>query len=70
MAAFMNPPWDAEISLAVEPTGPAAALFQWSPTNQPHNNEPSQVRFSKEWRPLTSFDAEKVEPASDTMRVH
>jgi hypothetical protein len=44
MATFMNPPWDAEMSLTVEPVGPASARFQWEASSQPHNNERDQVR--------------------------
>jgi hypothetical protein len=44
MGAFMNPPWDAEMSLFVHPVGPTSATFHWESHNQPHNNEPQQVR--------------------------
>jgi hypothetical protein len=45
MAAFMNPPWDAEMSLTVQPLQRSgAARFQWTAPSQPHNNEPSEVR--------------------------
>jgi hypothetical protein len=44
MATFMNPPWDAEMSLSVHPIGPASARFQWAAPSQPHNNEPTEVR--------------------------
>ena len=44
MATFMNPPWDAEISLSVHPVGASSARFQWMSQNQPYNNEPNQVR--------------------------
>jgi len=39
LAAFTNPPWDADMSLSVLPVGPASARFQWSAPSQPHNNE-------------------------------
>ena len=44
MATFMNPPLDTEISLSVYPVGPSSARYQWVASNQPHNNEPNQVR--------------------------
>jgi hypothetical protein len=49
MAAFMNPPWDAEMSLSVQPVQrpgfpSGAARFQWTAPSQPHNNEPNEVR--------------------------
>lgn len=46
MATFVNHPLDAEITLTVESSGTQApsARFQWSATNQPHNNELTQVR--------------------------
>ncbi|KAI9456371.1 hypothetical protein BJY52DRAFT_1121208 [Lactarius psammicola] len=43
MAAFVNP-LDPEISLSVRPTEAGSARFQWTVTNQPHHNEPSEVR--------------------------
>ncbi|KAI9456369.1 hypothetical protein BJY52DRAFT_562024 [Lactarius psammicola] len=43
MAAFMNA-LDPEVSLNVRPTETGSARFQWTMTNQPHNNESNQVR--------------------------
>jgi hypothetical protein len=48
MATFMYPPWDAEMSLCVQPIGSASARFQWVAPSQPHNNEPTQVRHEHE----------------------
>jgi hypothetical protein len=46
MAAFTNP-LDQEMTLHVQASKTAgSAVFQWSPTNQPRNNEPNQVRQS------------------------
>ena len=43
MAAYTNPS-DPEITLSVRPEPPGSAVYQWSHTSQPHNNEPTQVR--------------------------
>ncbi|KAH9962830.1 hypothetical protein BC827DRAFT_1129790 [Russula dissimulans] len=47
LAAFTNPPWDADMSLSVLPVGPASARFQWSAPSQPHNNEAHLVRLRR-----------------------
>lgn len=44
MATFMNPPCEVEMSLTVQPVGPAGVKFQWADTNQRYNSEPNQVR--------------------------
>lgn len=44
MATFMQPPWDADMTLSIRPVGPASARFQWTAPSQPHNNESNQVR--------------------------
>ena len=43
MATFINP-LHPEIKLNVQPSEAGSARFHWSVTNQPHNNEPNQVR--------------------------
>ena len=43
MAAFVNPS-NLEISLGMRASEAGIASFQWSVTNQPHHNEPNQVR--------------------------
>jgi len=43
MAAFVNP-LDPEISLHVRAIEAESARFWWTVTNQPHHNEPNQVR--------------------------
>jgi hypothetical protein len=43
MAAFVNP-LHPEMRLGVQAFEAGSARFQWSVTNQPHNNEPNQVR--------------------------
>ncbi|KAH9003548.1 hypothetical protein EDB86DRAFT_2799022 [Lactarius hatsudake] len=44
MAAFVNS-WDPEIKLGVASQAGSAG-FQWNLTNQPHNNESTQVRWT------------------------
>lgn len=53
MAAFMNPPWDAEMTLSAQPVGPGSARFQWTAPSQPHNHEPNEVRRSE--RPQVAY---------------
>ncbi|KAH9003549.1 hypothetical protein EDB86DRAFT_2799017 [Lactarius hatsudake] len=43
MAVFVNS-LDPEISLNVRVSDAGSARFRWTPTNQPHHNEPNQVR--------------------------
>ena len=43
MAAFVNPS-NPEVSLGVQVSQAGTASFQWAVTNQPHHNEPNQVR--------------------------
>jgi hypothetical protein len=50
MAAFVNP-LHPELNLGVQASEAGSARFQWSVTNQPHNNEPNQVRA----RPVSVF---------------
>jgi len=47
MGTFMYPPRDAEMSLSVQPVGPASARFQWAASSQSHNNESTQVRHEE-----------------------
>ena len=52
MATFMNPQWEAEMSLSVHPVERAgvptgAATFQWAAPSHPHNNEPNEVRHQE-----------------------
>ena len=47
MTTFINPSWDAEMSLSVQPVGHASARFQWAAPSQPHNNESTQVRHEE-----------------------
>ena len=43
MAAFVHS-LNPELSLNVQISGAEIATFQWTVTNQPHHNEPNQVR--------------------------
>ena len=43
MAAFVHS-LNPELSLNVQVSGAEIARFQWTATNQPHHNEPNQVR--------------------------
>ncbi|KAH8984652.1 hypothetical protein EDB86DRAFT_2810657 [Lactarius hatsudake] len=45
MAVFVNS-LDPEISLNVRVSEAGSARFRWTPTNQPHHNEPNEVRQS------------------------
>jgi hypothetical protein len=47
MTTFTNPPWDAEMSLSVQPVRRASARFQWAAPSQPHNNEPTEARHEE-----------------------
>ncbi|KAF8493446.1 hypothetical protein F5888DRAFT_1724104 [Russula emetica] len=63
MATFMNPPWDADMSLSVQPVGPASApsaRFQWAAPSQPHNNEPTQNSFSTHCVFIRGFRAKRI----------
>ncbi|KAN0131606.1 hypothetical protein V8E53_010448 [Lactarius tabidus] len=61
MAAFIDSS-ETEISLGVHPASVGSARFQWSFTNQPHNNERSQNVEGSHCVFLRGFRAKRISP--------
>ncbi|KAH9008538.1 hypothetical protein EDB83DRAFT_2235362 [Lactarius deliciosus] len=67
MAAFVNS-LDLEVSLNVRVSKVGSARFRWAPTNQPHHNEPNQVRQSSLY--FLPHRPRRAESCEITLRFH
>ncbi|KAH9008785.1 hypothetical protein EDB85DRAFT_1542726 [Lactarius pseudohatsudake] len=63
MAAFVNS-WDPEITLSVHASRAGGARFQWSVTNQPHNNETKQNVEKSHCVFIRGFRAKQILPST------